>query len=277
MKFKNSKIPTILTHNDTFKNYDFFGSANYVVTKNLNYFLNKCPHRGNRIIRPGSVKNNFQCDLHGWTWNNEGKSLNNCVDLLKKNVLKGTGNLIFINWNEPTESEWVNQLNKDSFEYSHSTYRKGSGDWRWQMEMHVDLLHVPYIHDSLNNYIDVNNLKTEYGDDWIAQHHDYGWWLFVYPFTHIEYEKGCLYISEICPNDDISGYQVYIHYLFNTSINLETKTNFIQMAEVTFDEDLKAVNDLSKNNYYKKPHKKLHKLEKDILHFYNWLEKNIEK
>lgn len=270
---KNSNFPNILTHKDTFIFNKFYASARYIINSNLNYFFNKCPHRGNRIIEPGSVKNKFQCDLHGWQWDENGIPLNNSVNLVKKTVTKGQSGLIFLNWNEPQDAKWVNDLQIDNFIYGYNIIKQGLGDWRWQMEMHVDLLHVPYIHDSLNKYIDVYTLKTDRGDDWICQYHDHGWWLFVYPYTHIEYEPGCLYISEISPNNE-KGYDVYIHYLFNPLIDAKVKSNFIKMAEITFDEDIKAVDNLSQNNVYKKPHKNLHVLEKDILHFYNWLDKN---
>jgi phenylpropionate dioxygenase-like ring-hydroxylating dioxygenase large terminal subunit len=276
MKFKNSSIPNILTHKDTFKNYNFYGSSQYIVNNQFNYFLNKCPHRGNQIIQPGSTKNNLQCGLHGWEWKQDGSPVNNNINLVKKTATLGESGLIFVNWDEPKTAIWAQELKKDNFVYSHNKVKKGTGDWRWQMEMHVDLLHVPFIHKSLNEYVDVKNLQTEYGKDWIAQHHAHGWWLFVYPFTHIEYEKGCLYISEISPNNNWNGYDVFIHYLFNSSIDTNIKKNFIEMAEITFDEDLNAVNNLSKNNIYRKPNKNLHDLEKDILHFYNWVEKNVE-
>jgi phenylpropionate dioxygenase-like ring-hydroxylating dioxygenase large terminal subunit len=272
------KHPKILTHKDTLKTNKFFGNTNYVVNKDLQLFLNRCPHRGNRIVAPGTCKEEFKCSLHGWRWDLTGKAINNNINLKEKNLNFGNSGLLFLDWTEPKNSIWVDQLKKESFTYSHSSYRYGTGDWRWQMEMHVDLLHVKEIHPLLNSYVDCENLKTEYGNDWICQHHEHGWWLFVYPFTHIEWEPGCLYISEMSPRENNQGYDVYIHYLFNESVNQDVKNNFKNVAEITFDEDIKAVNELSTSSKYRQPGTNLnHPLEKDIHHFYNWLEENTKE
>jgi phenylpropionate dioxygenase-like ring-hydroxylating dioxygenase large terminal subunit len=272
----NNKYPKIFTHKDTFKKDIFYGSGQYVINKNLELFSNRCPHRGNKIITPGEIKSQFKCGLHGWAWTENGSPLNNTINLKSKNAVVGESGLCFLDWEEPNDSKWVNELKQDTFEYSHSLKKYGEGDWRWQMEMHVDLLHVEQIHPLLNNYVDCNSLVTERGYDWIAQHHSHGWWLFVYPFTHIEYEPGCLYISEMSPRENDQGYDVFIHYLFNNSIDQTTKDNFINMAEVTFDEDIRAVNELSASSKYKMPVNPHHKLEQDIKHFYKWIDENTE-
>ena len=80
------------------------------------------------------------------------------------------------------------------------------------MEMHIDLAHVPYIHPTLSSYIDITKIKTEAGENYIAQYHDHGWWLFVYPGIHIEYEPGKIYISEMIPNKTGLGYEMFGHY-----------------------------------------------------------------
>ena len=110
----------------------------------------------------------------------------------------------------------------------------------------------------------------------ICQHHEHGWWLFVYPFTHIEWEPGCLYFSEMSPRENGKGYDVYIHYLFNPSVPADVRSKFIEMAEITFDEDITAVNEISSVSTYRMPSNAPHKLEADIKHFYKWIEDNTE-
>jgi phenylpropionate dioxygenase-like ring-hydroxylating dioxygenase large terminal subunit len=272
----NSKYPKLLTHKDVFNNRNFFGSSHYVISKKLEMFSNRCPHRGNKIIPPGNCKDTFTCGLHGWSWSDAGEPANNNVNLRPRSVNVGHSGLVFLDWEEPSGTKWAKDLAQDQFEYSHSVKKHGEGDWRWQMEMHVDLLHVSKIHPLLDSYVDVGKLTTEYGSDWIAQHHDHGWWLFVYPFTHIEYEQGCLYFSEMAPRETGQGYDVYIHYLYNTSINTKTRKNFEHIAETTFDEDIQAVNELSAVSKYRAPSNAPHPLEQDIVHFYNWVEENTE-
>lgn len=272
----NSKHPKLLTHNGTFNNKDFFGSSHFVITKDLTAFPNRCAHRGNKIISPGSCKDQFECGLHGWCWNKDGTPKNNSVTLRPRTLTKGKSGLVFTDWEEPADTKWVKDLSNEYLEYSHSTKRYGEGDWRWQMEMHVDLLHVSKIHPLLDSYVDCNNLEKEIGYDWICQHHEHGWWLFVYPFTHIEWEPGCLYFSEMTPREHDKGYDVYIHYLFNPSVPEDVRNKFIEMAETTFDEDIKAVNEISAVSKYRMPSNAPHKLEEDIKHFYAWLEENTE-
>jgi hypothetical protein len=132
---------------------------------------------------------------------------------------------------------------------------------------------VDKIHPLLTSYVDVNTLHTEYGSDWVCQHHKHGWWLFVYPFTHIEWEPGCLYFSEMVLKD--YGYEMYIHYLFNESTTQHVRENFIKIAEVTIDEDIAAVNLLSANSKYRAPPAKLGPLELDLAHFYKWTKNNV--
>lgn len=271
-----NKHPKILTHKDVFSKGNFYGSGHYVITNDLKLFSNRCPHRGNKIITPGTVKEKFKCGLHGWEWSKEGAPSNNNVNLKPRQVMQGQSGLIFLDWKEPSDSKWAQELKNDKFVYSHRIKKYGAGDWRWQMEMHVDLLHVDQIHPLLNSYIDCTKLETERGYDWIAQHHKHGWWLFVYPFTHIEYEQGCLYISEMAPREKDQGYDVYIHYLFNENVDEKKRRQFAEMAETTFDEDLKAVNELSAASKYRMPSNAPHKLEEDIVHFYNWVEENVE-
>lgn len=272
----NNKYPKILTHNDIFKNSNFFGSSHYVINKDLQLFPNRCPHRGNKIISPGTTKEEFKCGLHGWSWTKHGLPTNNDVNIKFKNATKGQSGLIFLDWEEPINVKWVEDLKTDQLEYSHSIKKQGTGDWRWQMEMHVDLLHVEQIHPLLTSYVNCTNLISERGDDWIAQHHEHGWWLFVYPFTHIEWEPGCLYFSEMTPREAGIGYDICIHYLFNKNVPLEQRKHFANMAEITVDEDIQAVNDLSLSSKYRMPGNNPHPLESDIVHFYKWVEENTE-
>lgn len=266
--------PKIYGHCDSLKNHQFYASTKFVIDENLNAYSNVCPHRGFPIIEPATINSTMRCKLHGWQWDHQGQPTNNSVCLKSRKLETGRSGLIFSDWQEPVDAKWVNDLANDDFVYSHSTHRTGTGDWRWQMDMHVDLLHVDKIHPLLTSYVDVDNLSTEYGKDWICQHHEHGWWLFIYPYTHIEWEPGCLYFSEMVPNEDGRGYEVYIHYMFAPGVNSAVRDNFIKMAEVTFDEDVDAVNTLSAHSKFRKPHASLDKLEVDTLHFYNWLQEN---
>lgn len=274
VKYKNPHSQ-ILTHKDVFKVSEIFGSADFVVTKTNKLFANRCPHRLLPILQPGSVADTLKCNMHGWEWSTDGVPCNNHVPLRNQDrAVVGKSGLIYVDWQEPVGEKWVKDLSKEQFIYSHSTTKHGTGCMRWQMEMHVDLLHVPHIHPLLHSYVDVTKLTTSRGDDWIAQYHEHGWWLFVYPYTHIEYEPGCLYISEMRESVN-GGYDIFIHYLFSPSTSMLDQAQFIHMAETTIDEDIEAVNRLSASRYVK-PHTQQHPLEVDTMHFYQWLKANGE-
>ena len=269
--FKN-KVPKLFGHKDSLKDNKFFASTGYVINQDMGAFINSCPHRGFPLLQAGSISDTLRCELHGWQWDHQGNPANNSACLKSRQVTVGRSGLMFSDWEEPVDAKWVTDLANDSFVYSHSTQRSSTGDWKWQMEMHVDLLHVNTIHPLLTSYVDICKLQTQSGKDWVCQYHEHGWWLFVYPYTHIEWEPGCLYFSEMKQTE--FGYEVSIHYLFNKDVPLHVRENFIQVAEVTTNEDLEAVTRLSANSKYKAPAKTLNPLEVDIKHFYNWYKLN---
>jgi hypothetical protein len=72
------------------------------------------------------------------------------------------------------------------------------------------------------------------------------------------------------------GYDVFIHYLFNPTVSALDRAQFTHLAELTMDEDIHAVNQLSASSQYVKPHTTQHPLEVDTTHFYQWLKANGE-
>jgi phenylpropionate dioxygenase-like ring-hydroxylating dioxygenase large terminal subunit len=183
----------------------------------------------------------------------------------------GKSGFIFTKFEEP-DTKWVNDLAHENLKYSHTFYRNCPGDWRWQMEMHIDLLHVSYIHPTLNSYIDIPSIKTEAGPNYIAQYHNHGWWLFVYPGYHIEYEPGKLFFSELIPNNNGIGYQIFGHYLFSPTISQTEKNNFCKVNEITLDEDIVAVANIKTE--YVKPRETKNPLEIYNMHWFEYYKKN---
>ena len=264
--------PIIFTHKDTFKNANYFSTYNNILNKNFEYITNRCPHRGYTLSEPTETFNNLSCGLHGWSWTLDGKSTRaDQINIVKKQAVLGQSGFVFLNFTEPNTT-WVSDLAKEDLEYSHNFYRKCYGDWRWQMEMHLDLAHVPLIHPMLNAYMDITKIRTEAGENYIAQYHDHGWWLFVYPNIHIEYEPGCLYISEMIYNPTGLGYEMFGHYLFNKSLTETEKKHFCFVNETTLDEDIQAVANI-KTNYFK-PMPTLNPLEVYNSHWYDYYFKN---
>ena len=264
--------PVIFTHKDIFKNKNYFSTYNYILDRNFKYSTNICPHRGYALSRPTYAFNDLSCGLHGWSWDLNGKaSQPNQSNLVQKQATLGKSGFIFKDFEEPN-TPWVHELGAEDLEYSHSFYRKCPGDWRWQMEMHIDLAHVPYIHPTLSSYIDITKIKTEAGENYIAQYHDHGWWLFVYPGIHIEYEPGKIYISEMIPNKTGLGYEMFGHYLFDPLLSESEKNNFCFVNETTLDEDIAAVAKMKID--FVKPKPTTDPLEVYNLHWYDFYKGN---
>jgi phenylpropionate dioxygenase-like ring-hydroxylating dioxygenase large terminal subunit len=267
--------PIIFTHRDTLKNHNYFSTHQHIVDKYFRYAVNICPHRGSILREPGNVFDNLSCGLHGWSWDIDGQSLKEQQsNLIKRSASMGKSGFIFTNFQEP-DTKWVHDLAHEDLEYSHSFYRNCPGDWRWQMEMHIDLLHVPYIHPTLNSYVDLSSIKTEAGTNYIAQYHNHGWWLFVYPGYHIEYEPGKLYFSELIPNENGIGYQIFGHYLFDQKLPLSERNNFCKVNEITLDEDIVAVANIKTE--YVKPKATNHPLEKYNMHWFDYYRKHYAR
>ena len=99
--------------------------------------------------------------------------------------------------------------------------------------------------------------------------------MFVYPGYHIEYEPGKLYFSELIPNENGIGYQIFGHYLFDQKLPLSERNNFCKVNEITLDEDIVAVANIKTE--YVKPKATNHPLEKYNMHWFDYYRKHYAR
>ena len=138
----------------------------------------------------------------------DGEPKNNTKKLHCGNVDISNSGLIFKNYQEP-DTSWSRDLSTEkNLKYSHSVTGSGNGSWLWLMDAEADLLHVYQngIHPFLAQQINLEDLKLDQGDDWILQTHPDGWWLYIFPYTFVEYSPGCVMINYVTPKDENSEF-----------------------------------------------------------------------
>lgn len=216
------------------------------------------------------------CKFHGFSFDNNGNPLNN--DLFLKcqgNVKAGKSGLIFQNFNEENH-KWVQDIInvKDSLYYSHTRTGTSNGSFLWMMESGADLLHVRKggIHPKLQNIVDMDNIIMDQGDGWAIQYWDHGWWLFIYPYTFIEFSAGCLVINYTIPKSTNSEFgfdwATQFYYTKDSAVDF---ANYLEIEE-NFIEDVQAI-EKQKGTYFPLL-KASSRFEDHCVHFGQWVIKN---
>lgn len=269
--------PRILAHISSMNNGNFV-TPEFILNKtesSINLFNRYCPHRMYPLSKVGSVsEENILCNFHGFEWDKNGNPLNNSKKINCGTATVGKTGLVFKNFVEP-EHQWVTDLsNETSLEFSHVCQGTSSGSWLWMMEVQADLLHVRQgkdaIHPWLSTVEDLEKLGMDNGDGWVVQICSTGWWLFIYPFTFIEWSEGCLSINYTIPKDynNEFGFDWVTQFYYDPSTPLQKRAIFEKLEDV-FKEDVSAI-EMQKGKYFPiiHPH---NRLEDHCVHFGEWV------
>jgi hypothetical protein len=275
--FKNP--PKILAHKSAIieKNYV---TPEYILNNNgdtVNLFNRYCPHRMYPLAQPGEQIENSVCKFHGFSWKKNGNPINNDRKIICGKSIVGKSGLIFKDFVEPTHG-WVENLASETeLVYSHACHGLSKGSWLWMMEIQADLLHIRQgdnvIHPELAKVTNLDDVKMEDGDGWILQTCSTGWWLFIYPFTFIEWSPGCLSVNYTTPNNinDEFGFTWNTQFYYAPHIPKNKRKEF-ETLENVFLEDVDAI-EKQKGKYFPiiKPY---NRLENHCVHFGEWVLKN---
>lgn len=274
-----NNVPKILAHQSSIENKNFI-TPEYILHKsndNVDLFHRYCPHRMFPLGSTGNQVENIVCKFHGYEWNKNGIPINNDRNLSCGKASIGRSGLIFQNFNEPAH-RWVSDLEKENkLIYSHTETGSSNGSWLWMMEIQADLLHIRrgsnVIHPDLSENINLLEITMENGKDWILQSYTTGWWLFIYPFTFIEWQKGCLSINYTIPCDIKNEFG----FFWNTQFYYDSNTSLLQRKkfetlEDVFKEDVSAI-ELQKGSYFPLMFTK-DRLEEHCVHFGKWVKEN---
>ena len=268
---------TIFAHRSIVSNGSFVG-ANHIISKN-NILLNRyCPHRKYPLGKTGDIiDENIVCKFHGFEWTTSGNPINNTRNINCGLTKTGKSGLLFNNFIEP-DSMWVSDLeNETNLIFSHIFTGTSTGSCLWMMDVQVDLLHIrkgeDVIHPSLSAVTNLNEVQMINGNDWVLQTHTTGWWLIIYPFTFIEWSKGCLCINYLTPNNinEEFGFTWMSQFYYNKEISIDKRKEFETLEDV-FKEDVAAI-EQQKTPYFPLTVSS-NRLEDHCLHFGQWIKKN---
>lgn len=270
-----------------FSHINILNEGNYVLP---DYILNKneenvyllhrfCPHRLYPLHEPGNHIDEVYCKFHNFKWTKNGIPINNDKKLNCGELKIGKSGLLLQNFKEPG-NHWVNDLAKETnLVYNYFKMGESKGSWLWLMDAEADLLHLHKngIHPLLSSQVKLEDITMEQGDGWILQNHPNGWWLYVFPFCFIEYQKpGCVMINRVIP-DDINtefGYKWISQFFYDPIIDEPTR-NLFETCEDVFREDV-STSELQKGKYF--PLKKaLNQWENHCMHYGEWVSKNVNK
>lgn len=257
-----------------------FVTPEFILNKNTddraNLFHRFCPHRMYPMHTPGEIVQNVYCKFHGFEWAQDGTPLNNPKKLSCGNADIGRSGLVLKNFQEPNH-HWVDDLAKETdLEYSHSFRGTSKGSWLWLMDAEADLLHVHKkgVHPFLSKQIDLETIVMEQGDGWVLQNHPTGWWLYIFPFTFVEYgNPGMLMVNYPIPHDinNEYGFDWITQFYYNKDVSVDRRFLF-ETAETVFKEDVATI-ELLKGGYFPLM-KALNRYEDHGVHWGKWFKEN---
>lgn len=276
--FKNT--PRILAH------VSAVDQGNYVLPEDIlsksenqnevNLFHRFCPHRMYPLHESGDLVQEVWCKFHNFKWDAKGTPINNPKKLTCGTATVGKSGLVFKDFVEP-DNHWVEDLSKEkNLKYSHCYKGTSKGSWLWLMDAETDLLHVYRggIHPILSSQIDLETVSLEEGDGWVLQNHPDGWWLYIFPFTFVEYgREGMLMVNTVYPHDIKSeyGFDWITQIYYDDSVDADKRKIFETLEEV-FQEDVEAA-EKQKGDYFPLI-KSMNRYEDHCVHFGKWVTAN---
>jgi nitrite reductase/ring-hydroxylating ferredoxin subunit len=280
--FKNT--PLFLSHISAVETGNF-ASPNYLINKQdsqINLFNRFCPHRSYPLANTGDIiRDSIVCKFHGLEWTRHGDPVNNDRNIKCGKADVGRSGLILKNFTEP-DHFWVDDLAQElNLEYSHSQHGTSKGSWLWMMEIQADLLHIRQgenvVHPELSATTNLDEIDMHEGDGWILQTCSTGWWLFVYPYTFVEWCPGCVALNYTTPHDKNKefGFDWITQYYFDKSTSTDRRKEFEQYVEPVFHEDVATIE--SQRGAYYPLKKSSNRLEDHCVHFGKWVESNLNK
>lgn len=273
-------IPKILAHQSSM-NMGNFVVPEYILNKGsetkANLFHRYCPHRMYPLSNVGETVQNIVCKFHGFEWAKDGTPINNDRKLGCGKADIGKSGLIFKDFIEP-DHYWVDNLaSETNLEYSHTTQGTSIGSWLWMMDIQADLLHIRQgedtVHPWLSSIEELDAVIMEEGSGWILQTCSTGWWLFIYPFTFVEWSKGCVSINYTIPKDKNNefGFDWVTQFYYDSTTTTDRRSIFEKLEDV-FHEDVEAV-EKQKGPWFPLI-KSESRLEDHCIHYGKWVTAN---
>lgn len=279
------KPPQILAHRSACNDGSFV-TPKYILSNandSIDLMNRTCPHRLYPIGNVGEIlKESLLCNFHGFEWKLNGTPINNNKQIKCGQGSIGKSGLVLKDFIEPNH-KWVDDLaSETTLEYSHIRTGTSKGSWLWMMEIQADLLHIrrgkDAVHPDLSEITELDDTQLDQGDGWIIQTCSTGWWLFVYPFTFVEYStEGCVSVNYTTPHDmkNEFGFDWHTQYYFRPEVTNERREEFEFYVEPVFREDVAAI-EKQRGPWFPitVPY---NKLEEHCVHYGKWVKDHLIK
>lgn len=140
---------------------------------------NVCRHRQSIMLEGGGRAENIVCPLHRWTYDLRGRLLgapqfseSPCLDLDSTPLTSWHG-LLFAGPRDPL-AELASLPVATDFDFSGYVLDRvliedHPVNWKIFIELYLELYHVEPYHAGLSNYVDLDNFRIEYGENWSVQ------------------------------------------------------------------------------------------------------------
>jgi choline monooxygenase len=140
---------------------------------------NVCRHRQSIMLKGSGNARNIVCPLHRWTYDMSGKLLgaphfpgNPCLDL-GKTTMKSWNGLLFAGQRNPNvdfaKLGVLADLDFSGYMLDRTTIEEYAVNWKTFIEVYLEDYHVEPFHPGLGNFVDVSDLRWEFGDWYSVQ------------------------------------------------------------------------------------------------------------
>jgi hypothetical protein len=237
---------------------------------------------------PGDIVKNVVCKLHGFAWDDNGRPLTkepHCEHFYKLHhhgdINLGSTGLLFKNFKEPENSEWIQELGKNNeLEFDQILTGNSTGSHLWFMEQLTDVLHIRQngIHPRQALETPLDCMKTECFEDHVTQIYTLpngtkGFWVFIYPGVGIEFEPGKLLITRFIPKKENEefGFSWEMQFYYAPWVDKNEREEWEKCIEV-YMQDLESVEKIKRPFFPLK--KTVNHWEDQMYHWGQWYLKN---
>ena len=159
-----------------YQTLEWLGNARALVhgPEGIELLSNVCRHRQAIILKGRGTAKNIVCPLHRWTYALDGRLLgaphferNPCLDLAKIPLSSWNG-LLFAGKRDVArdlaDMGVVSDLDFSGYLLDRVEVDEYACNWKTFIEVYLEDYHVEPFHPGLGHFVDVNNLKWEFGD-----------------------------------------------------------------------------------------------------------------
>jgi choline monooxygenase len=164
-----------------YQTLDWLGHSKALVRNGngVELLSNVCRHRQAVMLKGRGTTRNIVCPLHRWTYNLEGRLLgaphfpvNPCLDLAKSPLTRWNG-LLFAGrrdvGREFAALGVAENLDFSGFMIDRIEVDEYACNWKTFIEVYLEDYHVEPFHPGLGNFVNVSELKWEFGDWYSVQ------------------------------------------------------------------------------------------------------------